>query len=187
MVDPIEVFARADKVELEEFGRHFGSFQSSACRLECLSSYDVDEERPLFRSFLAGEKCDGLLINAEWREIISSATNRSAVIERVRILPTVLTEYIKFEYNLGYKLNNNLGEKIRFLEIAEFRAECVELGALDFWIFDESVCFLMIYDIFGKFLFVVQAAPVDAERYLRLYRKIRDLSKPFSYFEQMYR
>ncbi|MER8995554.1 DUF6879 family protein [Mesorhizobium sp. M0678] len=143
---------------LEDFGAHFESFKQSAFRLELLPKYEVEEEVEALVAFHEGLPAPQGF-NSEWHAVIASAAGRGAKLSRIRCYNEI-TDYLKFEVERGYPENIRLGENVRYCTTTEALSVSQTLGLtflLDFWMFDGSVVFLMLYDSFGRFLGVRQA------------------------------
>ncbi|MEK6925371.1 MAG: DUF6879 family protein [Nanoarchaeota archaeon] len=128
---------------------HFSNFKKYAFRLELLQKYTVKEEEELFKHFLkTGEtKEEG---REDWVEIIKSAVQRGAVMERVHVIKQPLSDYLKFELE-AYKLNIKNGEKISLLSQEDFNKIKTNINS-DFWLFDDKIVLKMSYDKEGRFL-----------------------------------
>lgn len=148
LIDTEKVFADA-----------FDKFQKSAFRLERLQTYDVEEERELFRKFLkegAAKSCppefeDGC-------KQIARATAQGRLFQRVRRISFPLNDYTRFEMLNGYRFCIEAGERVRILEGPDAISNLVgTLGEIkDFWLFDDNLCFELEYDEQGQFVAVHQ-------------------------------
>lgn len=141
------------------FTSAFSTFQKSAFRLEWLQTYDVEEERKLFRAFLkegAVESCPPEF-EAGCKEI-ARATAGGKLFQRVRRVTLPLTEYTRFEILNGYRFCIEAGEQVRILEkpdvISNFLSTVGEVK--DFWLFDDNLCFELEYTTNGQFVAVHQ-------------------------------
>lgn len=160
----IDLFSRCAHVSLDEFGEHFTSCKH-AFRLELLESYAEDSERPFFELYKKGSRDCPSDFNVEWLELLREARERGAEFYRARYRPAAkLSAYMQFEFDWGYKRNVVAGENI-----AQFGSETLQkikrhLGfALDFWLFDQEYCYLLIYDIEGEFLGVTRVDSSDTQ------------------------
>lgn len=180
-MNPIEVFGRATKASLSDFGQCFLTFSNTAFRFECLPEYRVSSEVPAIDRYRSGRSRPEDF-NSDWSEILVSAKKRDAVIERVRLLPVPMTEYFKFEYAWGYKYNSALGEKIGIINPSETDITS-KLGIfLDFWLFDSKKVFLMSYDYIGRFLGVLECHSSDVAKFAEIAGELRLLAKPLSLY-----
>ena len=156
-MDPMDAFASSQKLSLEEFGQHFETFRSRAFRFECLPIYRVASEKGAFINFSRGEKNPPSDFNENWIEILKKVSSRRAEIQRVRLLTSTPTEYIRFECEWGYKRQTKYGEKILFLEENTFKKINNFSITIDYWLFDEDIAYYMIYDFVGQFMGVLKA------------------------------
>ena len=159
-MSPIEQFQLTSTADLATFGRLFSGFKNTAFRLELLSEYNVESERPYFEAFLLNpDQAPPSDFNTDWHDILKAAALRGAVIYRCRAMGEI-TPYMEFEKAWGYKISNSLGEQIRTLAITELR-EIAKDNAVaiikDFWLFDNADCYFIEYDFFGTFLGVRKA------------------------------
>ena len=139
-------------VSLADFGSQFDSFKKSAFRLELLEYFTIPEEQPFLKRYQAGERNPPSGFNSEWTDIIKKAAQRDASITRVRVVRSPYHDYLKFEAAWGYSSNIAAGENIRAIDHAAMPFESEVPVLKDFWLFDDSVCFLMEYDSVGRFL-----------------------------------
>jgi hypothetical protein len=153
-MSPMEIVGSAEVSALSDFGACFETFRVEAFRFECLPEYFVDEEADAFRAYVAGQDRPANL-NIEWINLLQAAKTRGAQVKRVRLLPRPKTEYVKFEYYWGYKPQREFGEEIRLVEPTILKEINNLPLAMDYWLFDRNVGFLMIYDLAGRFLGVL--------------------------------
>jgi len=176
----IDLFTHAAKVDLAVFGGHFATFKS-AIRLESLPQYHVSNELPALAEFRAGRIPD-TSFNAEWHEILTAAKTRGAQVSRMRAVPSTPTDYLKFEIQHAYRQNALLGEDISFCLLSDLATVVGEEGAFaDFWVFDETTTFLMVYDGRGGFMGVVQAANDVSGDCLAVVQRLRLVSRPLDW------
>jgi hypothetical protein len=126
------------------FFEPFTSFQRTARRMETRDRYDIPGERESFQRFLAGEPDDPdeLTKRERWLGNLRAATAAGKRVERVRIVPDPLTDYLRFEIR-GTRYNVDFGEDVRYLD--RDRASAIDLPAHDFWVFDASRLMLMYF------------------------------------------
>jgi hypothetical protein len=134
---------------IEDFGQLFGSFKTSAVRIEALDQYLVEGEETHFRAYLDGQLLPEDL-NEEWRENISKLVADGKYVGRVHVVSRQITPYVRFETEWYYVHSVSSGEDIRIA----FR-EDLDLGTLsDTWIFDDSFVVDINYDADGHLLFI---------------------------------
>ena len=163
----------------EELGRLFESFRHSACRLECLPTYDVteDDEAEALQLFLNGKPEPPWRKHREWPDTVRRAKRRGAQIQRVRLMETPPSNYQRFQCAWGYPANVEAGEDIRILN---HRPD--GLLEVDYWLFDDSIAVVLEYDSEGRFLVPVAAETAEP------YRQARDMalksSMPFREYRE---
>lgn len=150
-----------------EFDRLFTEFRTCAFRLEVLPAYNVPEEANDLAAFVAGEPLPPST-DEDWLQFVADAVAGGKRIERVRIVPSALTPYIRFEIEWGYVFNDRAGEEIRFL--LPNALSLPEDSLQDFWMFDDTIAVRMNYDDEGTYLGV---SAVTEEAELAKFRKLR--------------
>jgi hypothetical protein len=132
-------------LEGESWKRRFQSFKTSVFRLETLPVYKVaNEEVEEFQRFLAGEKPPADLHYA-WLDTISRGVELGKVFQRVHLVRSPLTDYIRYEFEWAYAFNVRAGEDIRILDLTEIENPGLP-AKYDYWIFDESEIVHMRYE-----------------------------------------
>lgn len=130
-----------------DFGRLFSDFRREAFRVELLADYFVPEEIEEFRAYGAGdpppppERRGG----ADWRRLLETGIRAGKRFGRVHVVRSPLTDYLRYECEWGYQLNQPLGEDIRILDLAE-ASYAGELPPWDFWLFDDAAGVRLHYD-----------------------------------------
>lgn len=180
-MNPIELHYSLKPFPLSEFGSYFTNFSKSAFRLEMLSVFNVPDEVEPLKSFLAGQSEPPADYNKEWREIQSSAKAAGKEFSRVRVIDGLLSNYLKFEISWAYPGNVAAGEDIRFIIRDEIQPFSTPVPILkDYWLFDESACFLMDYDYRGTFLGVTKLPEEFIKHYIDLMNETKKLSIPMN-------
>ena len=149
-----EAFESLEPCGLQDFGEYFSTFRKKAFRFESLASYAEETEIPYFERFKRGEPCPDDF-NSEWLAMLRDAAHGGKTFCRVRYVPNGNpTPYLKFETEWGYRRSAEQGERISFIprniSLEQFRNAVPMLG--DFYLFDDEFCFLMHYDVIGRFL-----------------------------------
>ncbi|MPZ86827.1 MAG: hypothetical protein GEU81_01915 [Nitriliruptorales bacterium] len=117
----------------EDFSVLFTGFEHTAWRLETRDEYSIGEEATAYRQYVAGEKVDALDWFWPWLDTMRAAVAQGKRIERVRVVPEPLTEYLRYEAWLCH-YNIQAGEDIRYLP--RQRAQELGLPDSDYWLFD---------------------------------------------------
>jgi uncharacterized protein DUF6879 len=161
---------------MEQFGRFFTEFKSSAARIETLDVYSVEEERANFDHYLSGAPLPPDR-NQRWAENIRSRVAEGKYMGRVHIIGPRLTPYLQFEIDWYYAVNGAAGEDIRFI----FREDVPDVPYTDTWIFDEETVVDLAYDPEGHLLYINQNDdPVRLAQALTAWREFRSRSFPLA-------
>jgi hypothetical protein len=180
-MNPIELYYSLKPYPLADFGSYFSRFQNSAFRLEMLNVYSVAEEEKPFAAFERGEQEADRQFNKDWHEILERASEQGKHFSRVRIASEPISNYLRFEVKWGYETNVLKGEHIRFLIAPDITSLSRLVPILkDFWLFDDSDCFLMDYDNHGRFLGVAKLPDDLLAKYAAFARELTELSIPFT-------
>lgn len=166
---------RFDPVEIDAFGAEFASFQRTAFRAEFLDVYTVDEEREQFAAFRAGAPPppSPAAEDEPWLHTIRSAISRGKTFERVHIIAGQATDYLKYEIIWGYRFSAAAGEIVRVRRgLNDLRTAEATPALKDFWLFDDERCYLMDYDLLGRWLGVFRVHGTDVPFYVTLKREL---------------
>jgi hypothetical protein len=156
MISGVDLFGTSQRIDLAEFGAEFSQFTTSAVRLEMLPRYHMESELGSLADFLAGKPVDASS-NSGWHDTIRAARDRGAAMLRIRGLPELTTPYLRFEL-AAYTASEKAGEEFRFFRNDEIEGAAGADAALpDFWLFDESRAYPILYDTRGGVLGVVKA------------------------------
>lgn len=136
-------------LNMDQFGRYFTEFASSATRIETLPFYDVPEEKENYELFLSGAPLPPDR-NREWADNIRRCVAEGRYMGRVHIIDKELTPYLNFEISWYYAINGPAGEDIRFI----FREDVPDVTHTDTWLFDDTTVLDLAYDPQGRLLYV---------------------------------
>lgn len=136
-------------ISMEQFGRYFTDFKSSATRIETLPVYDAPHEREEFDHYLTGAPLPPDR-NAEWADNIRRCVADGKYMGRVHIIDHMLNPYLQFEIDWYYAVNGAAGEDIRFI----FREDVPNLTYTDTWVFDDETVLDLSYTKEGELLYV---------------------------------
>lgn len=123
----------------------FDTFKSLAFRLEALPDYPVDGgPAPDFLHYLStGSVPSGH--NGDWAEMIRTARQRGAKVQRLRLVSDPLSAYERFELEKGYGAGVRVGEEIRVaLKPVNFKEP-------DFWAYDGALLEVLDYSAAGEY------------------------------------
>jgi hypothetical protein len=174
MEAPYELFAKLSVAPLAEFGAAFDEFKGSAFRLECLPSYLVEEEAEHLGAYKSGGSCPPGM-NAEWLQFLESARSKNRVVQRVRLVPKhrEVLDYFGFEADWGYRESIRAGEKINLMPSANLVDYADHVPMLqDYWLFDDARCYLIFYDLLGRFLGTIRTPDAVAASYAALSKEL---------------
>jgi hypothetical protein len=115
-------------------------------RLEALDSYDAPNERAPFAAFLAGKPVDDGW-RANWRRIAGDITASGRSMARVHVVTEPVSDYMRFMLLHGYPANVESGEDVRILGRSAAREG--GLPDMDYWLFDDDLAAVLVYDAEG--------------------------------------
>lgn len=118
-------------------------------RLETHDHLDVESDGDDFRRYVAGLPLDMTRRNA-WLDVLRGEVADGKHTFRVHVVRSPLTDYLRYVCEWGYQLNEEAGEHIGILDLAE-RDAPADLIFQDFWLIDEQHLVLMHYDDAGRF------------------------------------
>ncbi len=125
----------------QEFDR---LFDRRVFRLETLDFYDAANERGPFADFRAGRPVSDRWRD-NWRRIAGDITASGREMARVHVVTEPLTDYMQFMLLHGYPANVESGEYVGIVD----RAQAATLPDLDFWLFDDDLAGILVYDAAG--------------------------------------
>jgi len=139
---------------MNNFDKNWRNAKKNIFRLEGRPEYKVASEQEDIANWKKGEL--NLGANKEWQkwmELLKSAKTRGVVTQRVRVAPTPLPDYIKFEIDSWQKYSVKNGDKIFFLDKNDYQEIITAYGfnAKDFWLFDDQHLLIFNYDKSGQF------------------------------------
>ncbi|OHV29865.1 MULTISPECIES: DUF6879 family protein [Pseudofrankia] len=140
----------------------------SAFRLETLDHYDDATDGADVARYLRGEPGPDLARKQPWLDRLRHEKEAGILNQRVHVLRTPLTDYLRYECEWGYRPNARF-EDIRVLDLTETPPPAA-LVDHDFWIVDNQHGLRMHYDPTGRF---EGAEPVDDDQ-TTAYRRCRD-------------
>lgn len=152
------------------FAEHYHQRGDTLFRLETLPVYDVDDDGPNYRLWLAGAAEPDPESKGAWLKTLREEAARGLYAHRVRVFSEQLTDYERYACAFGYALNVPAGEDVRVLRRGE---HVLPDGMLehDFWLVNDAHVIPMHYDEHGRF----RSAELLPEAHLETYRRARDL------------
>ena len=161
---------------MEQFGRLFTEFRSSATRIETLDVYSVPEERDNLDLYRSGAPLPPDR-NEEWARNIRECVAAGKYMGRVHIIDHVLTPYLQFEIDWYYAVNGAAGEDIRFI----FREDVPDIPYTDTWVFDDEIVVDLSYNRSGELLYINRNdAPERLEQARAAWREFHARSFPLA-------
>jgi uncharacterized protein DUF6879 len=141
-------------------------FTQTLFRLETLDYLDVSSDGDDFERYLAGLPGPDMSRKGPWMDVIRNEVAEGKHTYRVHVVRPPLTDYLRFDFEWGYVYNEQAGEHIGILDLAE--RDCPEsLIFQDFWLIDDEHLVLMQYDDAGRY---AGARPVTSPGELARYR-----------------
>jgi hypothetical protein len=151
----------------EQLGAYIDErFTRRLFRLETHDHLDVSSDGDDFQRYLAGQPGPDMSRRDAWLNVIRNEVAEGKHTYRVHVVRSPLTDYLRFDFEWGYVYNEQAGEHIGILDLAE-RESPRELIFKDFWLIDDEHLVLMHYDNDGRF---VGAEPVDEPQQLHRYK-----------------
>ena len=146
-------------------------FTRHAFRLETLAVYDVPSDGEDVERYLRGEPGPDPARKGPWLERLRRERREGKRRQRVHVVRSPLSDYLRYECEWGYLPNVAAGEEVWILDLAE-RPAPAGLVDHDFWLLDDEHVVRMHYDDQGRF---IGAEVLDAEQLPR-YQRARDLA-----------
>jgi hypothetical protein len=163
-----------------EFGRLFETFQKNAFRLETLSQYIVPEERAALDAFLTGTPLPpSQQIDVKWRALMKRNIESGKMMQRVHIIPSQLTPYLRYEIEWAYSYTSAIGEDIRLI-VSDYPDSIIG-DHKDFWLFDDKTLVIVRYETDGTFVHGERIEEEEIiERHRNLKQKLLNRAEPLS-------
>lgn len=157
----------------------FLKFKRSAKRLEILQEYHMDgDEWDTFQKYRNGYPTPIFNELDEWNNQIKEWSKQGKTVERIRVIDSPLTDYLKYQIDLGYLPSALCGQSVRFVSKKVFDAVNKYNIKNDIWIFDDKHAFEMIYDKNGVF---IESREVNSENPVLFYNELYDSSRTLEY------
>lgn len=146
----------------------FDTFTRTAFRLELLAAYNPVSEADRLAAYLAGKARPASPEREHWYAMLAAARAAGRTVQRVHVVASPLTDYLRYECEWGYAYSAQAGEDVRVLDTTE-RPAPDGLPDHDFWMFDDQQVVVMRYRADGEYVGAEWAEPglVDAYRLAR--------------------
>lgn len=148
------------------------NFSRRSFRLETLDNYDVTGDDRLFLAHSMGEKMPEA--DSSWRTWfgrLKAEVSAGKQFDRIHLVPSELTPYLKYEIGWAYKnWNAPSGERVFILERnSDPWVRDLKIG--DFFLFDDRCLALINYDQSGRW---TDNQWEQAEKTVAWYREVQD-------------
>jgi len=121
-------------------------------RMETLPSYDVPINGNDLQRWLAGEPEPTWENKQPWLDTLARWAHEGRPRRRVRVIHDPPTDYERYACDWGYRLNEQAGENIRVLDLAETRLPAeLDQAPGDWWLIDGRDVVAMHYHPDGRF------------------------------------
>lgn len=137
---------------MDVYEQMFSEFRKSAYRVEALPVYQIEGgEWEEFERYRQGIPIDGFA-NEEWIRDVRVWKKSGKDIRRIRVLPTTLDQYLRYELEWCFPRNFIAGESISIVSQENYEQLVTPETPGDFWIFDAKHLLKMKYDRTGHYL-----------------------------------
>jgi hypothetical protein len=135
-------------ISFEQLVQDFDSlFRCRIFRLEGLDYYDAENEHEPYARFLAGDPADWAW-REPWKRLVQGVRASGRTMQRVHIVSEPVSDYVQFELLRVYPANVEAGEDVRIL--SRKAANDLWLGPYDYWLFDDGLAAILVYDSSGR-------------------------------------
>ncbi|GAB3430712.1 DUF6879 family protein [Niabella aquatica] len=155
----------------------FKEYKSEAFRLETLPQYKVEGEWECFQEFQKRKEV------IQYQDLIEYLDETKIKIQegkrhiRVRAFKSPITGYLQFETLVGYVPQSKIGVELNFIDYNKMETLLKDVNVeksqiKDFWLFDKTYLFYIIYNSHGEFQDIVEETETSI---IQLYVDIRNL------------
>ncbi|MDR2125652.1 MAG: hypothetical protein LBP63_02315 [Prevotellaceae bacterium] len=158
----------------------FETFSLCAYRLEVLPKYSIYNTNEFFeyKKFIKGKTIESFA-NQDWLDSLSHWGKKGKSIERIRVIPKILTDYFKYEFLWCYPKNIEYGENIRFVLYDYFVSVCADNVLNDFWGFDKENVILLMYNDKFEYENCKQLPKKDVTLYTNVFEDLQQNSMKY--------
>lgn len=166
-----------------EFSEWFSRFRFSCFRLETLPSYAGSGEDSSLAVFLVGGCPAPDTERRDWTRLVHAAVQDGRSMSRVHVVTEPLTDYLRFEIGWSYPQSVAAGENVRILSLVAGERWPADVLREDFWLFDSTELFVMVYGADGLWLGIEWVTdPVRVVAACRARDAALHLSQPWAEF-----
>lgn len=155
-------------------------FARHAFRLETLDAYDVGDDGADVARYLRGEPEPDPQRKGAWLARLRAEQAAGKARQRVHVLRSPLSDYLRYECEWGYLPNVAAGEDVRILDQAERPHPAALDVDHDFWLLDDQVIVRMHYDEHGRFLGAEVLDGTELPRYRATRDTALEAAEPFT-------
>ena len=153
-------------IDLPQLSDLINGYSETAFRLETLEAYASASDGADVARYLAGDSAPDPARKGAWLDRLRSERAEGRLRQRVHVLCSPLTGYLRYECEWGYAPNSQAGEDIRILDLAERPLPPPLVGIdHDFWLIDGQTVIRMHYDGDGRFDGAEVLPSADLPRY----------------------
>lgn len=151
-------------LDLAQLAERVNGFASTAFRLETLDVYASSSDGGDVARYLRGEDAPDPARKEPWLARLRSERAQGRLRQRVHVLTSPITGYMRYACEWGFAYNAQAGEDIRILDLAE-RPRPTAVVDHDFWLIDDRDVLLMHYDSAGRFTAAELLDPSELPRH----------------------
>jgi hypothetical protein len=172
-------------IPTSELGNLVWSARSSVIQVETLPHYGVPDDDLMFSLWCKGESPTPEQLSGftAWFSQVREAAHRGVQIDRVHIVPEILTPYLRFEIEFSYhRFCEPNGERVWILQ-RESNEGLVSRVSGDFYLIDENRLLLPQYNAQNNFVGLKEGtAPSLVESHRTLREELLQSSVPLKQF-----
>lgn len=167
-------------IDLAELNRIINEYTGTVFRLETLDRYTSGSDGGDVARYLAGEAAPDPARKEPWLKRLRDERAQGRLRQRVHVVRGPLGPYLRYECEWGYASNEEAGEDIGILDLAEQARPAVLDIDQDFWLIDDEIVVLMHYDQDGRFVGAEVLPPAALPRYQAARDAALAAAEPFS-------
>lgn len=168
-------------LDLPQLSALINGFSVTAFRLELLDRYTSGSDGGDVDRYLRGEPEPDPARKGPWLSRLRSERAEGRQRQRVHVLRSPISPYLRYESEWGYVPNAEAGEDIRILDLSE-RPLPPPLDGIDhdFWLIDSTTAARMTYDSTGRFVSAETTEPGELPLYLAACDAAMAAAEPFA-------
>jgi hypothetical protein len=167
------------KLDLPQLAQRLSGF-ATAFRLETLDTYTSASDGGDVARYLAGEPAPDLERKERWLSVLRAERAQGRTRQRVHVLTSPISPYLRYECEWGYAPNVGAGEDVRILDLAERpRPPALDVDH-DFWLVNDQDVIRMHYDADGRFTSAEVVDFAELSRYLAARDAALAAAEPFA-------